>query len=126
MGDRAKGIQISEGRDGLDSYQAHYVGIGPQKNSGSAKGKVGEGEGAAEEGGIRVREPAAASLWQAFVRVVNRSIVLSFAKIPSVSRINSLRNFLRTAFCYEFDPCSTFCASGSVSPFACFDLARLY
>jgi hypothetical protein len=51
--------------------------------------------------------------------------MVSFAKIPSVSRINSLRNFLRPDFCYEFDPCSTFCRFGSASFFACFDLARL-
>src|ERR1017187_7931976 len=50
---------------------------------------------------------------------------LSFAKTPAVSKINSLRNFLRLAFCYEFDPCSTSYDFGSASSFAFFDLARL-
>jgi hypothetical protein len=50
---------------------------------------------------------------------------LSFAKTPAVSKINSLRNFLRLAFCYEFDPCSTSYGFGSASSFAFFDLARL-
>ena len=51
------------------------------------------------------------------------SVSLSFAKIASASKINNLRDFLRAAFGYEFDSCSTRGGSGSASSFACFDPA---
>lgn len=58
MGERAQEIASS---GGLNSCQAHNVGISPQENRGGTKGKVGEAEGTAEEeiGGIKANGPAA-------------------------------------------------------------------
>jgi hypothetical protein len=52
MGERSEWIAASEGSDGLGSCQAHHVGGGPEEDRGSTAGKVGEGEGGAEEGGL--------------------------------------------------------------------------
>ena len=45
-------------------------------------------------------------------------------KIPCASEINNLRNFLRVAFWYEFEPCSTSCAFGLASSIGSFTLAN--
>jgi hypothetical protein len=41
--------------------EAHHVGISPQEDRGGTAGKMGEGEGASEEGGVKrsaIKEPA--------------------------------------------------------------------
>lgn len=58
MGKRAEEIAAGSG---LNSCQAHNVGISPQENRGGTKGKVGKAEGTAEEeiGGIKANGHAA-------------------------------------------------------------------
>jgi hypothetical protein len=53
MGEGAEGIAASPGGkdNGLRSREAHHVGISPQENCDGAAGKVGKGEGTAENGG---------------------------------------------------------------------------
>jgi hypothetical protein len=46
------GKEIREWQSGYAETQAHHVGISTQEDRGGTKGTVGEGEGAAEEGGI--------------------------------------------------------------------------
>jgi hypothetical protein len=74
MGKRAETVAASSScseNNGRDSCQAHHVGIFPQEDRGGTAGEVGEDTGAAEEGGLEPREPAAATTRQAFVLEVN-------------------------------------------------------
>ncbi len=52
MGECSEGIAASEGskNNGLDSWEAHYVSVGPQENRSGTAREVGEGEGGPEEG----------------------------------------------------------------------------
>ena len=51
MDEGSEGIASSQ-NNGLGSSEAHHVSISPQEDCGGAKGEVGEGERAEEEGGL--------------------------------------------------------------------------
>jgi hypothetical protein len=55
VGKGSKGTEASSSgsseNDGLDTCEAHHVGVSPQEDRGGAAGAVGEGEGW-EEGGV--------------------------------------------------------------------------
>jgi hypothetical protein len=56
-------------------------------------------------------------------RIATMNLMLSLDKILNGSEINSLRDILRPAFCYEFVPCSISCGFGLACSFGWFVLA---
>ena len=57
----------------IKAAQEHHIGCCQKANRCRTASEVGEGEGAAEEGGLEPREPAATTTRQAFVSEVSRS-----------------------------------------------------
>ena len=57
----------------IKAAQEHHIGCWQKANRCRAASEVGEGEGAAEEGGLEPREPAVTTTRQAFVSEVSRS-----------------------------------------------------
>lgn len=56
----------------IKAAQEHHIGCWQKANRCRTASKVGEGEGAAEEGGLEPREPAATTTRQALVSEVSR------------------------------------------------------
>jgi hypothetical protein len=55
VGEGSEWIEASSGENNrFGSCKAHHVSIGPQEDCGGTAGAVGEGKGAAEEGGVGV------------------------------------------------------------------------
>jgi hypothetical protein len=61
MGEDSEGIAASTAggseNNGLDSFEAHHVGIGASEDRRCSKIEVGEVESGAEEGGVADRHP---------------------------------------------------------------------
>ena len=66
-GERTCEINIGRKDHEFRSCQAHHVGCRSQEDRRRSKSTVGEVPGAAEEGGLKKREPAAAGMRQAFI-----------------------------------------------------------